>query len=49
MKSIDKNKNENNYKAVIEALLFVSEKPLLIEQIHRVLSDLDSTSQPSGT
>ena len=29
-------------KAVIEALLFVSEKPLLIEQIRHVLNDLDS-------
>ena len=43
MKFINKNISENNYKAIIEALLFVSEKPLLIEQIHRVLSDLDST------
>ena len=34
----------NNHKAIIEALLFVSDKPLLIEQIHRVLSDLDSVS-----
>ena len=32
----------DNYKAVIEALLFVSDKPLLIDQIHRVLGDLDS-------
>ena len=31
----------DNYKPVIEALLFVSEKPLLIEQIRRVLQDLD--------
>lgn len=34
---------ENNLKAIIEALLFVSEKPLLIEQIHRVTSDADPT------
>jgi segregation and condensation protein B len=34
--------SENNYRAVIEALLFVSDKPLLIEQIHRVAGDLDS-------
>ncbi len=31
----------DNHKAVIEALLFVSDKPLMIEQIRRVLSDLD--------
>lgn len=34
---------ENNFKAVIEALLFVSEKPVLIEQIRNILSDLDSS------
>jgi segregation and condensation protein B len=34
---------EDNHRAVIEALLFVSEKPVLIEQIRRVLSDLDPT------
>ena len=33
---------ENNLKAIIEALLFVSEKPVLIEQIRGVLDDLDS-------
>ncbi len=33
---------EGNPRAIIEALLFVSEKPLLIEQVHRVTNDLDS-------
>ncbi len=33
---------EGNPQAIIEALLFVSEKPLLIEQIRRVIDDLDS-------
>jgi segregation and condensation protein B len=33
---------EGNLRAIIEALLFVSEKPLLIEQIHRITDDLDS-------
>lgn len=33
--------SENNIKAVIEALLFVSEKPLLIEQIKGVLEGLN--------
>ena len=41
MRFINRDKEENNYKAVIEALLFVSEKPVMIEQIHCVLSDLD--------
>ena len=36
--------SEKNLKAIIEALLFVSEKPVLIEQIHRVLNDTDSTA-----
>jgi len=43
MRFINKNIKENNYKAVIEALLFVSEKPLLIEQIRAVVDELDST------
>ena len=42
MRFISKDKKENNYKPIIEALLFVSERPLLIEQIRRILSDLDS-------
>jgi len=33
---------DHNFKAVIEALLFVSEKPVLIEQIRGVLGELDS-------
>jgi segregation and condensation protein B len=33
---------EGNPKKIIEALLFVSERPLLIEQIHRAISELDS-------
>jgi segregation and condensation protein B len=33
---------DHNFKAVIEALLFVSERPVLIEQIRSVLSELDS-------
>lgn len=36
--------DERNKKTIIEALLFVSERPLLIEQIHRVLNDLDSAA-----
>jgi segregation and condensation protein B len=35
------NKEEDNIKAVIEALLFSSDKPLLIEQIRKVLDNLD--------
>ncbi len=31
-------------KSIIEALLFISEKPVLIEQIRRVLTDLDSVA-----
>lgn len=34
--------SENNLKSVIEALLFVSEKPLTIERIKNVLDNLDS-------
>jgi chromosome segregation and condensation protein ScpB len=33
---------DHNFKAIIEALLFVSERPVLIEQIRSVLSELDS-------
>jgi segregation and condensation protein B len=36
------NKQEDNVKAVVEALLFSSDKPLLIEQIKRVLDNLDT-------
>ena len=36
------NKQEDNIKAVVEALLFSSDKPLLIEQIKRVLDNLDT-------
>jgi segregation and condensation protein B len=39
-KSYDAQK-EDNIKAVIEALLFSSEKPLLIEQIKKVLDNMD--------
>jgi segregation and condensation protein B len=35
---------ERDPRAIIEALLFVSEKPVLIEQIRRVLDDTDSTA-----
>lgn len=35
--------SENNLKSVIEALLFVSEKPLTIERIKNVLDNLDSS------
>jgi len=33
--------SENNIKAVIEALLFSSDKPLLIDQIRKILDNLD--------
>jgi segregation and condensation protein B len=36
------NKQEDNVKAVVEALLFSSDKPLLVEQIKRVLDNLDT-------
>ncbi len=36
------NKQDDNVKAVIEALLFSSDKPLFIEQIKRVLDNLDA-------
>ncbi len=36
------NKQEDNIKAVIEALLFSSDKPLLVEQIKKVLDNLDA-------
>jgi segregation and condensation protein B len=35
------NKKEDNIKAVIEAFLFTSERPLLIEQVKKVLDNLD--------
>ncbi len=38
----DTNKQDDNVKAVIEALLFSSDKPLFIEQIKRVLDNLDA-------
>jgi len=34
--------SENNVKSVLEALLFASEKPLLIEQAKKVLDNLDA-------
>ena len=34
--------SENNVKSVIEALLFASEKPLTIEQVKKVLGNLES-------
>jgi segregation and condensation protein B len=40
--------SSNNLKAVIEALLFTSDKPLTIEQIRSVLDNLDA-SQINGT
>ncbi len=36
------NKQEDNIKAVVEALLFSSDKPLLVEQIKKVLDNLDA-------
>jgi len=36
------NKEEDNIKAVVEALLFSSDKPLMIEQIKKVLDNLDA-------
>lgn len=36
--------SEDNVKPVIEALLFVSEKPLTIEQVKSVLSHLEASS-----
>ena len=35
---------ENNLKSAIEALIFASEKPITVEQIKKVLGDLDSAS-----
>jgi segregation and condensation protein B len=35
---------ENNLKSAVEALIFVSEKPITLEQIKRVLGNLDSLS-----
>ncbi|MBL7081675.1 MAG: SMC-Scp complex subunit ScpB [Candidatus Omnitrophica bacterium] len=43
MKFTSSGKEGINQRIVIEALLFVSEKPLFIEQIRCVLNDLDST------
>jgi len=35
---------ENNLKSAVEALIFVSEKPITLEQIKKVLGDLDLTA-----
>jgi len=35
---------ENNLKSAVEALIFASEKPITIEQIKKVLGDLDTLS-----
>ena len=35
---------ENNLKSAVEALIFASEKPITLEQIKRVLGDLDTAS-----
>lgn len=35
---------ENNLKSAIEALIFASDKPITVEQIKKVLGDLDSLS-----
>jgi len=35
---------ENNLKSAVEALIFASEKPITIEQIKKVLGDLDTSS-----
>ena len=35
---------ENNLKAAVEALIFASEKPITLEQIKKVLGDLDTLS-----
>jgi segregation and condensation protein B len=35
---------ENNLKSAVEALIFASEKPITLEQIKRVLGNLDSPS-----
>ena len=34
---------EDNARSVIEALLFVSEKPLTLEQIKKALDNLDAS------
>ena len=39
---MEEKKQEDNVKAVVEALLFSSDKPLLVEQIKRVLDNLDA-------
>jgi segregation and condensation protein B len=38
------NMEENNLKSAIEALIFASEKPITLEQIKKVLADLDALS-----
>jgi len=35
---------ENNLKSAVEALIFASEKPITVEQIKKVLGDLDASS-----
>ncbi|MBU1871371.1 MAG: SMC-Scp complex subunit ScpB, partial [Candidatus Omnitrophica bacterium] len=35
--------NDNNVKPVIEALLFVSDKPVLIEQMRNVFKEIESS------
>jgi len=35
---------ENNLKSAVEALIFASEKPITIEQLKKVLGDLDTVS-----
>ncbi len=35
---------ENNLKSAVEALIFASEKPITVEQLKKVLGDLDSAS-----
>ena len=35
---------ENNLKSAVEALIFASEKPITLEQLKRVLGDLDTAS-----
>jgi len=44
MKSINKDREDNNYRSIIEALLFVSEKPLLVDQIRHVLGELEPSA-----
>ena len=35
---------ENNLKSAVEALIFASEKPITLEQIRKILGDLDAVS-----